>query len=349
MPDLSSWLRGENPSLLGSILRIPLIPLAVLYGAVSELVIRTRSARVREHPPCPVIAVGNLEVGGIGKTPFVRWLAHHLQAQGEVPVVVSRGYGSPADGGRSDELAAMENSGFFVAADPNRTRGIRNALARHPEITVAILDDAFQARRDHRDLDLCLLDATRPFGAGWPLPAGSLRQFPRGAKKADLLILTRPLDVDIRNSETIPMRLGCLRSQDHGLARHQVTRLLPEGEAIGQIQGRPVFAACGIARPESFVQTLVGQGAEVCGNLFFPDHHGFTKDDMEEIHRRAGCADADMVVVTDKDWPKIAGLWNFSLPVRALEVQVIPDAKTLGLLKPLLADALASGREGGGR
>ena len=187
-----------------------LLPLSLMYGLISWLraVVYRQGWLPRYRARVPVISVGNLAVGGTGKTPVVDWLLKEAARQGKRVAVVSRGYGgsykakvgvvadgtgvclSAAAAGDEPVLLARRNPGAIILVARKRAAGVAYATTRFA-VDLVVLDDAFQHHAVERDLDLVLLDALRPFGNRWPLPAGLLREFPRALARADLLLLTR--------------------------------------------------------------------------------------------------------------------------------------------------------------
>lgn len=251
----------------------------------------------------PVLSVGNLSVGGTGKTPVSAWLAGRLKEKGITPAVVLRGYGG-------DEVIVHQrlNEGVPVIASPDRVRGIREAIAQGAD--VVILDDAFQHRRARRDVDLLLVSADAWAGKPRLLPAGPWREPLRAAKRATLIVITRKtVDKSVVADVT--------RALANAAPRAPVASVyLGPGElrstATGQamplqaIHGADLTAIAAIAQPESFFKQLTELGAVVRPRSY-PDHHAFTK---EEAHRIASeASESDFVVCTLKDAVKLESLW----------------------------------------
>lgn len=311
----------------------------------------------------PVLCVGNISVGGTGKTPTVRRLAATLADRSERVAVVSRGYG-----GRPDALplfvrragrivAAVEQSGdearmiaeddrlHAVVVDPDRVRGARAAFS--DGATVVVLDDGFQHRRLRRDADVVLADWSDPLGGGRGLPAGRLRESPRGLRRARALVLTRapdafaeqdtPLERDALPQRALAAALAKLGSDAPLVfaARHAPESLAgPSGHAedAAALAGRRVLAVCGIAQPASFRASLAALGASIEGFLPWPDHHAYTAHDAERIARACEATRADLLVTTEKDavrWPREAP------PAHVLRVRV-----ACGAWKRLVAQLL---------
>ncbi|HYE06548.1 MAG TPA: tetraacyldisaccharide 4'-kinase [Planctomycetota bacterium] len=255
----------------------------------------------------PTIAVGNLTVGGTGKTPLVALIAAYLRDVRERnPAVLSRGYGA-ARGEANDEARML---GLPAFCDPDRVAAASRARAAGHDCL--ILDDAFQHRRARRDLDLVLIDATRPWGAkrAAVLPLGLLREPRGGLRRADALVVTRVDAVPPGEADALVADLArhgrpvwrC-HTRPLGLAALDGGPLMP---ATG-LSGRPVVLASGIGNPLGFERMAAALGWDVRGSLRFPDHHGYRPADVERILAEAQ-HHAATVVVTEKDAVKLKGL-----------------------------------------
>jgi tetraacyldisaccharide 4'-kinase len=273
--------------------------------------------------PVPVVSVGNLVAGGTGKTPFVAWLAARLLADGRRPGILARGYGAPAaEGGLSDEGAVLRQllgDGVPQVEEADRRRGGERLLRERPDLDVVLLDDGFQHRRLHRDVDLVLLDATCPFGFGHLLPRGLLREPPSALGRASAVVVTRS-------------DLGPVPDVSRWTAAPVVTtRLVPRGS----LRGRRVFAASAIGNPDAYRRTIEAAGGEVVGRSSLPDHAPLPEAVWEGWARDAKAARADLVVVTRKDAVKRRGLPDgFEILDVDLEVTSGEEA-LLGLLSGL--------------
>lgn len=288
------------------LLRVP----AVLFGVV--LALRAglyRLGLVRpQRVAVPVISVGNLTVGGTGKTPMVLYLAQELARRGLVPAVVARGYGAQVDG-LNDEGAELAHrfEGLVQVQNPKRVLAAQRAVASGAQAVV--LDDGFQHRQLHRDLDLVLVDATRPWGLRSTralLPRGLLREAPTALQRADVLVLTRADQVDAAS-------LAALRAELAGLAPgvaqvvcvHEPEALVDhEGqrESLAWLAGRAVCAVSGLGNPAAFERTLERLGARVTQTVRRPDHHAWASADLSGV-------DPELpLVCSGKDAPKLRRL-----------------------------------------
>jgi len=269
--------------------------------------------------PVPVISVGNLTAGGTGKTPFVALLARRLGARGERIGILSRGYGAPRGAARRENDEARWYREHLPAVelvqDPDRVRGAEALLERG--VDVILLDDGFQHRRLARDLDLVLVDATRPWGLPPPngggapvqacLPRGFLREPPAALARADALVITRsdqvtPRELDLLRAELERFAPG--RALLRGV--HRPARLgAPDGAVleVTRLSGREVDVVSAIGNPEAFERTLIALGARVRTHRVLPDHHLYAPADLDGLG-----ADGRWLVTTEKDAVKLAGI-----------------------------------------
>ncbi len=265
----------------------------------------------------PVVSVGNLTVGGTGKTPAVAFLARWYQSRGKRVAVLSRGYGgssrgevrivsdgseihlSPGEAGDEPYLLATSLSGLMVVIGADRYRAGLLAQERlDPDIF--ILDDGFQHLRLRRDLNILLLDRGRPFGNGRTLPAGLLREPASAAGRADLVLYTRCGGKQPDDTTGKPF----------SAALHHLTGAVPLGG--GELQpfdsfrkGR-VMAFAGIADPEAFFTSLEEEGVHLVTTLSFPDHTGYGDEELAAIARLRDASRSDCLITTEKDAVKLA-------------------------------------------
>lgn len=292
------------------------------YDRVADLV---HSAGV------PVISVGNLTLGGTGKTPMVKWIARYLRNEGVRVALLSRGYGSE-DGRPNDEALELEQSLPDVPhlQNPDRVASARIAV-EELSAQVIVLDDGFQHRRLSRDLDIVLLDATEPFGFGRVFPRGSLREPARSLDRSDLVCLTRSNLVDRGKREEVHTRVAALAPDAAWCeAVTKPTRLVgvndveiapPIEEPLESLRERRVAVFCGIGNPDAFRATLRDLGAQVVAFTEFADHHGYSRGDVERLERDAVAAEADLLVCTHKDLVKIGVPALGDVPLRAVAIE----------------------------
>ena len=299
----------------------------VLQGAawLYALILRGRAAGYAlgllpsRRLPRPVISVGNLTLGGTGKTPAVVWLARYLLARGKRVAVLSRGYGGSAEGevhivsdGRTlflspqeagDEpcLLAEKVPGLMVVIGADRYRAGLLALERlQPDLF--LLDDGFQHLKLKRDLNILLLDAATPFANGHTLPAGMLRESPSAAGRADLVVYTRS-QTAAPDREGVP-GVPCLAS------RHILTGLRPLAAGarvdFGALKGARVLAFSGIAHPDGFFDSLEREGVALTATLAFPDHVRYGEAEIAAIVRLKTASRAAFLITTEKDAVKLS-------------------------------------------
>lgn len=281
-------------------LSISLLPLSFIYGvlvALRRLLYWVGIFR-QVKLPVPVIVVGNIFVGGTGKTPFTIWLAESLRERGFRPGVISRGYGRDSDAivevkpastvaeVGDEPLLIAARSGAPVMVGRDRVWAARRLLALHPQTDVIIADDGLQHYALGRQVEILLSDA-RGVGNGWLLPAGPLRE--RASRRADFHVLN--------GVET--------HARDH----HTMVLQGPQAERLGErndrIQlaslhdGRRVAAAAGIGHPQRFFDMLAARGVSLSATLALPDHHDFAGNPFAGLP-------ADIILITEKDAVKCA-------------------------------------------
>lgn len=316
--------RGIGPTLA----RIALTGLSVPYG----LAVGCRNAaydRGLLPAACgavPVISVGNLTLGGTGKTPLVAWLARSLVAQGLHPAIVSRGYGA-VRGERSDEAAelAILLPAVPHVADRDRVAGVRTAAAAGAD--VVLLDDGFQHRRLARDLDIVAIDATDPWGCGYLFPRGLLRESLSGLTRAQAVVLTRAEAVaPQRRTEIRHVLTRACRGRLPAVwmeATHRPVRLrsaTSDTQPLQRLERGRIAAFAGIGNPAAFRGSLAALGVDLVGFRPFPDHHVYTPADLHTLGDWATSLHADLVVTTLKDLVKVRAERLAATPLFALEI-----------------------------
>jgi tetraacyldisaccharide 4'-kinase len=257
----------------------------------------------------PVISVGNLTAGGTGKTPMVEWLARTLREQGRSVVLISRGYGSSGNKQNDEarELAAKLPDVPHLL-NPDRVAAARHAIQQHPG-SVLILDDAFQHRRLHRDVDIVLLDALSPFGFDHLIPRGLLREPVEGLRRAHVVVLSRANLVDDATRTAIRERADQLAPDAiWAEAIHAPRELLSHSgqtQSLESLDGARIAAFCGIGNPAGFRRTLENAGAEIVAWREFADHTPYNAGQLASLETWARESNADALVCTHKDLVKI--------------------------------------------
>jgi tetraacyldisaccharide 4'-kinase len=288
-----------------------------------------------ERVGVPVVSVGNLTLGGTGKTPMVEWVARWFAARDVFVAIVSRGYGATS-GGKNDEALELEMSlpGVPHVQNPDRVAGARAAIDADGAQLI-LLDDGFQHRRLGRDLDIVLLDASAPFGFEHVFPRGMLREPLVGLERAHVVCLTRA---------------DHLNAAERAAIRRRVTQLAPEaawceaahvasglrnvaGETLGveAVAGRRVAAFCGIGNPAAFRRTLESLGTELVWWRELPDHHAYGDADRAEVAAAIRASGAELVVATRKDLVKlpVESLGERAFWALAIEMQLLAGSAEL--------------------
>ncbi|GJI91784.1 tetraacyldisaccharide 4'-kinase [Duganella hordei] len=305
-----NWLR-RGP------LACALWPVSLVFGALSGL----RAAMFRagwlksSRLPVPVVVVGNIYIGGTGKTPLTIWLVQALQAAGMKPGVISRGHGSSADGAREvgaastpaqvgdEPLLIKQRTGCPVMVGRDRAATGRALLAAHPEVDILLTDDGLQHYALQRDIEIILFDG-RGAGNGWLLPAGPLRE-PVSRRRDFTVINTPRLDAGLAAAvgahRGAPAPIQMVLAGDHAeqLRDRGVRRTLAELAGLASSgAGLRIAAAAGIGNPARFFGMLKAAGLRIT-ELPLPDHHDFQD-------RPFAALDADLILMTEKDAVKCA-------------------------------------------
>lgn len=274
----------------------------------------------------PVISIGNLTLGGTGKTPMVKWLAQRLQCSGSRVVIISRGYGA-SGGQQNDEALELANAMPGVPHVQNRDRVAAARIAIrdfHPQLL--LLDDGFQHRRLARDLDIILLDALEPFGFEHVFPRGTLREPLAGLRRAHVVCLSRADAISAAERETIHQRVAQIAPNAEWCElAHTPCRLINsrgESQPFQTLAGRRLTAFCGIGNPAGFRHTLLAIGCDPVAWREFPDHHAYTPSDITAISNTATESKSEAIVCTQKDLVKLRQHQLGELPLWAVNIEI---------------------------
>ncbi len=257
--------------------------------------------------PMPTVAIGNLTVGGSGKTPLAGWVAQHYMQRGVTPGILLRGYGGDEADVHRDAVP-----GAIVEANPDRRAGAALAVAGGAQVLV--LDDAYQRLDVARDLNICVISAETSRAVSWPLPAGPWREGFRALERADAVIVTRKradADTALAMASDLAARVAGPVAVAHlslGVLRELVSGI---EHPVEMLDGRRVVAASAIADPDAFVTQVKRTGAQV-QVATWKDHHQFRDEDVAWLAHAA--RRADHVVLTAKDAVKLRGRWPVSVP-----------------------------------
>ena len=332
--DLASGRRrGVGATLARSVLRLAEVPYTSAVRWRNRRYDRGRAAVHRVG--VPVVSVGNLTLGGTGKTPLVNWLVRRLAERGLRVAIVSRGYGTSA-GRVNDEALELAQSlpGVPHVQDPDRVAAARRAIDESA-CQVIVLDDGFQHRRLARDLDIVLLDATEPFGFEHLFPRGTLREPLAGLARAGVVCLSRADLLDRAGRERIRRRVVELAPQAVWCEAAHAPRELRSAagaiEPLAALAGRRLAAFCGIGNPAAFRHSLVAAGGNVVSWREFPDHHPYDAADRAELDRAVAASDAELVVCTAKDLVKLPvdELGGRPLWALAIEIEMLAGGEAL--------------------
>lgn len=299
--------------------------------------------------PAPVISVGNITLGGTGKTPMVEWLARWLLARGVRPAIVSRGYAAQA-GKPNDEALELAQKLPDVphVLDRDRVRGAHVAISEDGA-NLILLDDAFQHRRIARDLDIVLVDALEPFGYGHVFPRGTLREPLEGWRRAHVIALSRAdaVSADVRQDIARTVRRYAPDAAWVELT-HSPRRLMNSdgvSAPLEMLAGKHIAAFCGIGNPQGFLHVLGRAQLQPSDSRELPDHFAYPPAALDELAAWLAAASAEAAVCTCKDLVKIDKPHLDGIPLWAvdIELQIESGQQQLeNLLDPLAQRALAA-------
>ena len=286
----------------------------------------------------PVISVGNLTLGGTGKTPVVEFACRWFLDRGKRVAILSRGYGSSA--GLNDEaLVLLANLPQVPHLQgKNRVDLARTAIEQFSP-DVLVLDDGFQHRRLARDLDLVLVDCTNPFGWGHLFPRGLLREPIASLKRCDIIALSRTDHCSTAARAEIEAVIQRIAGPKPWVAiEHRPTSLRSSSgstQPLTLLANRSVLAFCGIGNPDAFWSTLRQLGCNPRTTRSFPDHHAYSSNDLRLIESELQGAKVDLVITTHKDLVKIPREELGGRPLFALNIQAVVKDDTAQLISRL--------------
>ena len=326
-------LATQGAQSIGDVLLLCLlIPLGWIYGTINSVRawLYRQGWLSRYRSPVPVVSVGNIAVGGTGKTPLVDYLLRLQLAHGRTVAVVSRGYGgekgaaarvvcagngpllTPQQCGDEPYLLAIRNPQTVIIVAPQRAAGIRYALQNFA-IDLVLLDDGYQHLAVQRDLDLLLLDSRHPFGNGHVLPAGLLREFPLALQRADMVVMTRYANQEVPkrcSAKPLVYARQSLAEQAYSLSGSDYT--------VATLKNSRCVAFAGIANPDDFFSALTDLGITLHASLPLTDHCSYSPAIIQQISALA--ADADILLTTEKDAVKLSAAC-FAVPCCAVPLK----------------------------
>jgi tetraacyldisaccharide 4'-kinase len=328
-------VQGKSKGIGSASIRLFLHGLSFLYCALVSISLNLyRFGLLRtEYLPCKVISLGNITVGGTGKTPTAQALAVAIRDAGYKVAILNRGYraksketvGVVSDGKKihmtaeeaGDEAYLLAKSLPDVPVLIGKRRDVTGRYAvKKFGVDVVILDDGYQHWRLHRDIDIVLVDVTNTFGNNYVLPRGTLREPLKNLRRADAFLLTKVDQTDCAAKEKLKSFLRNINSRavitesihDPKYLYHLAQWFNRGAESIQgtpDIKGRQLLTFCGIGNPKSFENTLMSMGAICTSSIRYPDHHQYTLEDMHHIMQQALTHRVDYIVTTEKDAVKI--------------------------------------------
>ncbi len=350
---------GRRYGKRAGILRWILHGLSMLYLPIVQLRLRLYRTRVLkpESMGCLVISIGNLTVGGTGKTPVVEMLARALHDGGRRVAVLSRGYKSVprplllrlwsraakqhglfaprivSDGvsilldsrSAGDEPFMLANNlrGVVVLVDRDRVKSGHHAV-RHFGSDAILLDDGYQYQRMRHGIEIALIDRQAPFGNGFLLPRGTLREPPENLRRATHIFITKCDDSG--NTDLIAQIRRFNRTADIIECRHKPVHLrnfmTGEIEPLALLEGLKIGALSGIAVPQSFEDALTGLGARIGISKTYTDHHRYSNHEIELFIRRCAKRSLDAIITTEKDAVRIPRILDPEIPIYYLRVEI---------------------------
>lgn len=346
---------------------VPVLGILTLLEGLYRTVLYYRFLTVKSgRLPVPVISIGNLMVGGTGKTPLTVAVAKLMQAEGLHPAILSRGYGGSAqtqgvifdqgDLGRlgpevtGDEpyLMARLLPGVFFGVGQDRYRMGRELLSCHPEIDLILLDDGFQHWKVRRDLDIVLIDGVNPFGNGHLLPRGLLREPLSALRRAGMVLITRGEQIDTAAREAIAAQVRRIHpTVPVALVKtenHSFTSLTSQAVNLDRLKTEKSALLTAIGNPDQFRTAVLKTGLTVALVRFFSDHHYWTSEEIEGLLGEFGEQGIGQVITTGKDGVKLerfiplfqaAGIacYILNLEFKLTDPQLIKELKKIVMKK----------------
>jgi tetraacyldisaccharide 4'-kinase len=345
--------KGGNP-----VLSFVLLILSWFYGLGHRLRLNLYKIGILKTKalPVPVISIGNITVGGTGKTPAVIMIAELLKETGKKVAVLSRGYKGkaageinvvsdgnkilmkPIESGDEPYMIASRLKGVPVITGADRYKTGMYAVEKFGA-EVILLDDGYQHVQLKRILNILLLDSNSPFGNGYILPRGTLREPASYIDRTDVIIFTkselRTPNPELQTLKDIPICKS--RYISEGFFDMNNSRTIN----LNEVKGKRVFAFCGIASPDSFKNSLKEAGIDIKGFISFEDHYQFTKEDIEGLINKAGDSGAEVLITTEKDAVRLLEFEPIPFPVWIFKIKMeIFDGKEMFFSK--IKEAIAN-------
>ena len=301
-------------------LRFLLTAAAIFYSLVVRLrnFLYSKGLLKAHRVDAVVLCIGNITVGGTGKTPLVVWMCNlmtqntKLETKNCKCAILTRGYKARAQENSDfkDEIAILAEScpQAEIVVNPDRVTGATEAIDKYAA-NVLIMDDGFQHRRLARDLNIAAIDAIQPFGYGRMLPAGLLREPVSSLKRAGAVVITRCDQVNEAQLNDLEQKLRVINPA-MVIAKSIHAPVYAKSQdnskiSIEQLKGRKIFAFCGIGNPDAFLNTIRNIGADLAGSKVYDDHYHYTDACLAQISEQAEKVGADLILTTQKDWTKV--------------------------------------------
>jgi tetraacyldisaccharide 4'-kinase len=287
-------------------IRILLWPFSLIYGLAVWIrgTLYAKGVFREKKLKAPVISVGNLTVGGTGKTPMVLWLAEHFLDEGKRVAILSRGY--RGEGGTSDEIELLKRrlgGRVQFGVGPNRYEQ-GSKIENETSVDLFLLDDGFQHIQLKRDVNILMLDGSRKLANEWLLPAGGLREPISACRRADLIVVTRKFErPDVRAKDSHAYAIFYAETRLLGFRKPRSNETPIYANELG---AGPFFAFCGIGNPEGFFEDLSRWHVPVSGKMSFRDHHRYSAADMKKLEDAAQASGAQALITTEKDEQNLA-------------------------------------------
>lgn len=335
-------INNEWQGILPGIIKIFFFILSCLYRIVLSCRSKCYNAGILKSTKLsvPVISVGNITLGGVGKTPFVELIAKYLKTKNKKVAILSRGYGAKKRKNNSstkiieyndEHLVLSENlEGVPNIINSNRALGGKIAIEKH-NVDCLLLDDGFQHLKLKRSLDIVIINSLNPFGFENVIPRGFLREPLKNIERANLFIITHtnlctPDEIDlIRNRlKSINNRVPIIESIHHPL---QIEELGSETtEDVSWLSGKKIYSLSAIGCPESFSKSLIKLEAVIVKSRIFPDHHLYTNEELENVINEAKQLGVDTIITTQKDKVKMVKTLNkrdktSKIPIKVLKIE----------------------------
>jgi len=347
-------ISGKTAGITAAVLRLSLRFISLFYGAA----IRLRNFLYDNEwlkvtsVNAVVISIGNITTGGTGKTPLVIRLCKQIVQKYGI-AILTRGYKTTKNlklktQNYIDEPQILARScpGAKVIVNPDRVAAARHAINKFAA-KVLIMDDGFQHRRLHRDLDIVTIDAACPFGYDRLLPAGLLREPLNALKRADAVVITRCDQIPQNELANLKEKLQqinpnmVIAEAIHAPVGVRTT----DGKkiSIAELTTKNIFAFCGIGNPDAFFNTIRKIPANLIGSKIYDDHHHYCADDITDIQKQAQLLKADLMLTTEKDATKIISASNLQIPLGCLEIElkfIDAEQKISGLIDSVLSDKI---------